>query len=86
MNLRGGALRVKHLLKFSSIEAKEFRIKLDDLSSRGSILITERVNDRFFHVSLEPQRTWWLMCQLQALLANNSQRFFRKFRSGSYNV
>ncbi|KAI5341892.1 hypothetical protein L3X38_009767 [Prunus dulcis] len=74
------------LSAYGGPEAKEFRIKVDDLSYGGSILITEKVRARLFHVSLELRCVNWLVKELQVLLENKEQRFFRQYKGDSYQV
>ena len=68
----------RHVPRFVSIESKEFRIKVDDLSYGGSILITEKVKEHFFHVSMELGCVEWLIKELQILLENKLQSVFRR--------
>ena len=69
----GGTVSVRHVPRFFNIEAKEFRIKVDDLSYGGSILITEKIRERMFHVSLDLRCVKWLVRELQVLLENKEQ-------------
>ncbi|CAL9004048.1 unnamed protein product [Prunus brigantina] len=81
-----GEVSKRHVPRFVNIESKEFRIKVDDLSYGGSILITEKVNDRLFLVSMELSCVECLIKELQILLENKVQSFFRRYRGDSYQV
>lgn len=86
MREREGEVSKRHVPRFVNIESKEFRIKVDDLSYGGSILITEKVNERLFHVSMELSYVEWLIKELQILLENKVHSFFRRYRGDSYQV
>ncbi|KAI5324285.1 hypothetical protein L3X38_033358 [Prunus dulcis] len=81
-----GEVNKRHIPRFFNIESKEFRIKVDDLSYRGSILITEKVKERLFHVSLELSYVEWLIKELQLILENKVQSVFRRYMGDSYQV
>ncbi|BFG14753.1 hypothetical protein CerSpe_010270 [Prunus speciosa] len=81
-----GKVSTRHVPRFFNIESKAFRIKVDDLSFGGSILITEKVRERLFHVSIELSCVEWLIKELQGLLVNKVQSFFRRYRGDSYQV
>ncbi|ONI14438.1 hypothetical protein PRUPE_4G281000 [Prunus persica] len=81
-----GEVSKRLMPRFFNIEAKEFRIKVDDLSYGGSILISEKVKERLFHVSLELSCVEWLINELQLILENKVQSVFRSYRGDSYQV
>lgn len=79
-------MSVRHVPRFFNIEAKKFRIKVDEWSYGGSLLITEMVRNRFFHISLQLRCVAWLIKEMQVLSFSKEQAVFRMYRGDSYQV
>ena len=79
-------MSARHTTRIFRVESKKYRIKIDDLSYGGAILITEMTRNRFFHLSLDMECVGWLVKQMQDLLGKTEQTSFRRFRGDSYQV
>lgn len=83
---RQGQLSARHIPRFLTVEGKCFRFKIDQLSSGGSILITEKATNRFFHLSIDIHCVRWLTKELGFILTSKDQTYFKIYRGDAYQV
>ncbi|PQQ09007.1 hypothetical protein Pyn_14792 [Prunus yedoensis var. nudiflora] len=71
---------------YETMREQRGRHRIDDLSFGGSILISERLKERVFHISVELGCARWILKQLQDVVGRGELRFFQKFRGDSYQL